>query len=456
MLIPEQYRHLHFVGIGGSGMSGLAEIFHNMGFRVQGSDLHVTDVTRRLEKLGIQIFYGHDAQHLGNAQAVVVSTAIPEDNPELVESRSRGIPLIPRAAMLAELMRMKYAIAVSGAHGKTTTTSMIGHMLHVMGLDPTTLVGGRLLGYDSGARAGESRYLVAEADESDRSFLYLYPTVAVATNIDREHLNTYRSVLKIQEAFLDFLNRVPFYGAAVVGIDNLYLRDLLPELRGRKLTFGFSPDAHLRAEDIQTDGRSVTFRLVQDQQPRTRVYLPIPGKHNVLNALAALCVAEVLHLDLVEAARALKTFRGVARRFEIRAEGEDWVWVDDYGHHPTEIAAVLETARAFWSGKILTVFQPHRYTRTRDLWREFGEVLGNTDELVLLPVYPAGETPIPGVSSQLIEASLRRAHPQLPYHMAESLEDAVQWIRERGLRHTLLLTLGAGNVWQVGERVVRS
>ncbi|MCF6192374.1 MAG: UDP-N-acetylmuramate--L-alanine ligase, partial [Candidatus Hydrothermae bacterium] len=280
--------------------------------------------------------------------------------------------------------------------------------------------------------------------------------VAVATNIDREHLNTYRSVLKIQEAFLDFLNRVPFYGAAVLGIDNLYLRDLLPELRGRKLSFGFSPEAHLRAEDVQTDGRSVTFRLVQDQQPITRVHLPVPGKHNVLNALAALCVAEVLHLDLMEASRALKTFRGVARRFEIRAEGEDWVWVDDYGHHPTEIAAVLETARAFWSGRILTVFQPHRYTRTRDLWREFGEVLGNTDELVLLPVYAAGEPPIPGVSSQLIEASLRRAHPHLPYYLAEDLEDAVRWMRERGLRHTLLLTLGAGNVWQVGERVVRS
>jgi len=458
MLIPERYRHIHFVGIGGAGMSGLAEIFHRLGFQVQGSDLHESPTTRRLERLGIRVYYGHDARHVGDAQAVVYSSAVPRSNPEIQEALSRGLPVIARAEMLAELMRMKYAIAVSGAHGKTTTTSMIGHMLHHLGLQPTTIVGGILRGYGSGAVVGEGPYLVAEADESDRSFLKLYPTIAVATNIDREHLATYRSVLKIQEAFLDFLNRVPFYGAAVVGMDNPYVRDILPEMERRVVPFGItSPEALIRAENITLERLGSSFDLVLRDQPVTRVHLGVPGRHNVQNALAALAVAWVLDLDLVRAARALESFVGVARRFEIRHRGA-FTWVDDYGHHPTEIQAVLETASLFHEGRKVVLFQPHRYTRTQELFREFAEVfarfLPKQDLLGLLPIYSAGESPIPGVSHHLI-GDLLKPLMEGRLEVLETVEAAPAWLDGVVEEGDLLITLGAGPVYRHGEALLQ-
>ncbi len=438
-------------------MSGLAEIFHHLGFRVQGSDLQKSPATRRLERLGIRVFYGHDARHLGDAQAVVYSSAVPLSNPELQEALRRGLPVIPRAEMLAELMRMKYAIAVSGAHGKTTTTSMIGHMLHRLGLAPTTIVGGILRGYGSGAVVGGGPYLVAEADESDRSFLKLHPTIAVATNIDREHLATYRSVLKVQEAFLDFLNRVPFYGAAVVGLDNRYVRDILPEIERRVVSYGItSPDALLRAEDITLEALGSSFALVLRDRSITRVHLSVPGRYNIQNALAALAVAWVLDLDLVEAARALRHFEGVARRFEIRYRGA-FVWVDDYGHHPTEIQAVLEAASRFHRGRKVVLFQPHRYTRTQELFREFADVfdrfLGKQDLLGLLPIYPAAESPIPGVSHHLIGDLLQ---PSLGERLTvlETVDAAPDWLDHVVEEGDLLLTIGAGPVYRHGEALL--
>ncbi len=457
MLIPASFRNIHFVGIGGSGMSGLAEIFHHLGFSVQGSDLRKSPTTRRLESLGIRVFYGHSPEHVENVQAVVYSSAVPLSNPELQEARRRNLPVIPRAEMLAELMRMKYAIAVSGAHGKTTTTSLIGHMLHRLGLSPTTIVGGILRGYDTGAVVGQGPYLVAEADESDRSFLKLFPTVAVATNIDREHLATYRSVLKIQEAFLDFLNRVPFYGASVVCVDNRYIRDILPELDRRVISYGLhAPDALLQARRVHLEGLTARFDLILQGHRVAEVTLRIPGEHNVQNALAALAVAWVLDLDLQDAATALASFQGVARRFDIRFRG-DFTWVDDYGHHPTEIRAVLQTAHRFWKGRVVVLFQPHRYTRTQELYRDFADVfateLGSRDVLGLLPIYPAGEPAIPGVSHHLIGDLLR---PTLRdrLRVLEDEEEARPWLEQTLQAGDLLITLGAGPVYRHAEVLV--
>lgn len=456
MLIPEQFRTIHFVGIGGAGMSGLAEIFHRFGFSVQGSDLWESPTTQRLQRLGIRVFYGHSPEHVENAQAVVFSSAVPLSNPEIQEARRRNLPVIPRAEMLAELMRMKYAIAVSGAHGKTTTTSMIGFMLHRLNLSPTTIVGGILRGYDTGAVVGTGPYVVAEADESDRSFLKLYPTIAVATNIDREHLATYRSVLKIQEAFLDFLNRVPFYGASVVCVDNRYIRDILPELERRVVSYGIeAADALLQARHIHLEPLSSRFEVVLQGHPVAQVHLPLPGLHNVQNALAALAVAWVLDLDIQDAAAALASFQGVARRFEIRHRG-DFVWVDDYGHHPTEIRAVLRTAGRFWTGRRVVLFQPHRYTRTHELYRDFAEVfaqeLGKADRLGILPIYPAGEPPIPGVSHRLIGDLLRPIlHDRLTI-LEET--DGIPWLTQTLQEGDLLLTLGAGPVYRYAEALV--
>ncbi len=451
MILPKsKYRRVHFVGIGGSGMSGIAEVLHNMGFEVSGSDIARKDTTERLERLGVKVFYGHSPENVRGAQLVVLSSAITEDNPEVQEARRLGIPVIPRAEMLAELMRVKFSIAVSGAHGKTTTTSMIAQVLAEAGLDPTVVIGGRLKGFGTGARLGQSEYLVAEADESDKSFLKLLPTIAVITNIDREHMEAYGSLLALKRAFADFASRVPFYGAAVVNLDDPNVQEILPEIRRRVITYGLSRQADFSARAVVLEGLGSRFEVYSGERKLTEVSLRVPGAHNVLNALAAFAVSQELGVSPEVAARALGEFSGVERRFEIKGERDGVVVVDDYGHHPTEIAATLEAARAWWQGRIVVVFQPHRYTRTRDLWRDFGPVFHQADELIILPIYPAGEKPIPGVSAELILEAVR-ASGHRAARLVSGKEEALEELKRVLKPGDMLLTLGAGDVWKVGE-----
>ena len=451
MILPKsKYKRVHFVGIGGSGMSGIAEVLHNMGFEVSGSDIARKSTTERLEGLGVKVFYGHSPENVRGAQLVVVSSAVSEDNPEVQEARRLGIPVIPRAEMLAELMRVKFSIAVSGAHGKTTTTSMIAEVLAKAGLDPTVVIGGRLKGVGSGARMGQSEYLVAEADESDKSFLKLLPTIAVITNIDREHLDTYGSLLALKQAFADFASRVPFYGAAVVCLDDPNVQEILPEVRRRTVTYGLSRQADFSAREVRLEGLGSRFSVYRGERKLAEVRLRVPGRHNVLNALAAFAVSQELEIDPQVASEALGEFTGVERRFEVKGEREGVVVVDDYGHHPTEIAATLEAARSWWSGRIVVVFQPHRYTRTRDLWREFGPVFHQADVLLVLPIYPAGEKPIPGVSAELILEAVRSSGHRSA-KLVGSKEEALEELKKVLRPGDMLLTLGAGDVWKVGE-----
>ncbi len=451
MILPKsKYKRVHFVGIGGSGMSGIAEVLHNMGFEVSGSDIAKKDTTKHLENLGIRVFYGHSPENVRGAQLVVLSSAITEDNPEVQEAHRLGIPVIPRAEMLAELMRVKFSIAVSGAHGKTTTTSMIAQVLAEAGLDPTVVIGGKLKGVGSGARLGQSEYLVAEADESDKSFLKLLPTIAVITNIDREHLEAYGSLLALKHAFADFASRVPFYGAAVVNLDDPNVQEILPEIRRRVVTYGFSRQADFSARDVVLEDLGSRFEVYKGEEKLAEVSLRVPGEHNVLNALAAFAVAWELEIPPEVAAKGLGEFRGVERRFEVKGERDGVVVVDDYGHHPTEIKATLRAARQWWSGRIVVVFQPHRYTRTRDLWRDFGPAFHQADELLILPIYPAGEEPIPGVSAELILEAVRSSGHRSA-RLVSSREEALEVLKGILKPGDMLLTLGAGDVWKVGE-----
>lgn len=451
MILATKFQRVHMVGIGGAGMSGIAEVLHNLGFRVTGSDLHRSTVTERLERLGISIVYGHKPENIQDAQVVVYSSAIRPQNPELVEARRRKIPVIPRAEMLAELMRMKYSIAVSGAHGKTTTTSMIGHLLAYAGLSPTIVVGGKIRGIGTGAVLGKSQYLVAEADESDASFLKLYPTLAVVTNIDKEHLDHYGNFIRLLDAFLAFVDRVPFYGAGILNIDDPYTREIVDATRARTLTYGFREDALVRATEVNQDGLTTRAILWVNGEKIGPLELQIPGVHNLQNALAAIAVAWELEIDLSKAVEALHTFRGVDRRFEIKGSRNRVTVVDDYAHHPTEIRRVLETARSYWpEGRLVVVFQPHRYTRTAKLYREFAEVLTLPDVVILLPIYPAGENPLEGISADLILQVLRTFREGGVYEV-HSLQEAREILDQVVRPGDLVLTLGAGDVYRVGE-----
>lgn len=435
-------------------MSGIAEVLHNLGYEVTGSDIKESETTNRLKKLGIKIFIGHNRENINNAHVVVISSAVPPDNPEVLEARQMAIPVIPRAEMLAELGRLKYGILVAGAHGKTTTTSLIATLLSEGGLDPTVVIGGKLKSMGSNARLGQGDYIVAEADESDGSFLKLNPTIAVITNIDREHLDYFKSIEMLKQAFLSFINKIPFYGLAVVCIENEYLREIIPLIQRKYLTYGFSEDADIYARDIRHSGIRMSFEVVYKSKSLGMFNLPVPGRHNVLNSLSAIAVAMELQVPVNIIAKALSNFSGIQRRFEFKGEAGGVKVFDDYGHHPSEITATLKAARECFNGKrIFVLFQPHRYTRTRDLMDEFAESFGNADKLFLMDIYPAGERPIEGISSEVLAKRIRdKGFENLTYipDKKEMIERIVSDLKNGDV----IITLGAGDVYKMGEEIL--
>jgi UDP-N-acetylmuramate--alanine ligase len=444
---------IHLIGIGGAGMCGIAEVLLNMGYQVSGSDLRAGEAVDRIIGLGGRVFVGHAASNVEGAHVVVYSSAIPSDNPELEEARRAGVPVIARADMLAELMRMKYGVAVGGAHGKTTTTSMIAAVLARGGLDPTLVVGGRMLGLGTNARLGRGPFLVAEADESDGSFLRLSPAVAVITNIDREHLDHYASLDDIRQAFVYFANRVPFYGVAVLCADDPEVRTILPLVRKRALLYGTTPDADVRAENVRLTRQGSRFRVISAAGPQGEIEVRVPGHHNALNALAAVAVGLEVDVAFAHVAEALAGFGGVARRFELKGEVAGVRVVDDYAHHPTEIRATLAAAGPL-GGRRLVLFQPHRYTRTLALAEEFGAAFGDADHVWVLDVYGAGERPIEGVSGLMVSESARR-HGAKHVVYAPDAAAAVEAVALEARPGDTVLTLGAGDVWKLGEALLQ-
>ncbi len=449
-------KRVHFVGIGGVGMSGIALVLKNLGFEVSGSDLHESDNTRKLTEAGVKVAIGHRPENLADAEVVVFSTAVSADNPELTAAQERGVPIIRRAEMLAELMRMKFAVAISGSHGKTTVTSMTGHLLERAGLDPTVVVGGRILGNSSGARLGQSEYLVAEADESDRSFLVLYPAVAVVTNIEAEHLDFYKDLADIRHTFVRFLNRVPFYGAVIACADSPGVRHILKRVKRRTVTYGLDQPADFRVRDVQLYSFSSAFTLVHRGRDQGRFSLGMPGRHNVQNALAAIATAHELGIDFRVAEQGLSTFAGVHRRLERKGEKSGITVYDDYGHHPTEIRATLEALRnALPGSRIWVVFQPHRYTRTRALAEEFGTAFDSADALVITRIYAASEPAMPGVDETLIIDQIKaRGRGGLVVHRVPEIEDVPGFLRDQCRAGDTVLTLGAGSIWRTGEQLL--
>jgi UDP-N-acetylmuramate--alanine ligase len=448
-------RRIHFVGIGGSGMCGIAEVLVNLGYSVSGSDLQASDATRRLKRLGAKVFRGHKADHVSAADVVVASSAVKSENPELVEARRRKIPVIPRAEMLAELMRMKYGVAVAGAHGKTSTTAMIAVVLTAGGLDPTVVIGGRVKALRSGAKLGKGEFMVAEADESDGSFLKMKPTIAVVTNIDREHLDHYRDLGQIQDAFVQFLSRVPFYGAAVVCLDEPNLRAILPRVDRKIVTYGLSSEADLVATDVEFERFGCSYMARFRGAKLGAVRLPVPGRHSVYNSLAAVAVGLELDLPFAKIAKALARFQAVDRRFQRKGEAFGATVVDDYGHHPTEIVATLAAAREGFGARTVVVFQPHRYSRTRALLEEFGRAFVLADRVIVTSVYAAGETPLPDVDGAAVADSLvRHGHPAVTYE--PRLDRIPARLKELVLPGDLVITLGAGDVFKAGDAFLAS
>ena len=444
-------QHVHFIGIGGIGMSGIAEILLSMGMKVSGSDLRRGPVTDRLAQLGATVYEGHDAAHVAGATVVVTSSAVSQSNPEVVESHVRKIPVIQRAEMLAELMRLKYGIAIAGMHGKTTTTSMVASVLAAGGLDPTVVVGGRVDALGSNARLGTTQYLVAEADESDRTFLKLSPILAVVTNLDREHMDCYHDMADVENAFLAFMDKVPFYGAVTACIDNALLKGILPRARRRVFTYGVAAEADYRLELLQAvPGRFAQFLVHTAKGPLGPFELHVPGRHNVLNATAAVAIAHQLLVSPEKIAEGLNHFRGVDRRFQLRGQVHGVTVVDDYGHHPTEIRATLAAARECGHQRIHVVFQPHRYSRTLDLMDEFSDAFKDADTVIVLPIYAASEDPIPGVSS--VKLAGRIQGPTV--HYAPEFGAAIQLVAAEVSEGDLVLTLGAGNVSQLAPQIL--
>ena len=456
-------RRVHFIGIGGIGMSGIAELLANLGYVVTGSDQKRSAVTDRLGQLGVRVAIGHASEHVGGADVVVVTSAVKAGNAEVIEATRRHIPVIPRAEMLAELMRLRYAIAVAGAHGKTTTTSMIALVLERAGLDPTAVIGGRLSAFGSNARLGRGELMVAEADESDRSFLKLFPTLAVVTNIDHEHLESYGGLADLQQAFVDFANKVPFYGAVIACADDANLAAVLPRMTRRVITYGLdAATADITATDVRPGPMSISAtvkrraRRSDDPQQAVialgQVTLGVPGRHNLLNALAALAAGLEVGLPFDRIVPGLEDFRGAERRFEVRGEPNGILIVDDYGHHPTEIAAVLEAAKPL-QRRIVVAFQPHRFTRTAALMEAFGPALAAAGHIVLTDIYPAGEEPLPGVTLDTLAASVRRsASGQVD--VVPSLDDVPAAVANIVKPGDLVITLGAGSISAVADRLL--
>jgi UDP-N-acetylmuramate--alanine ligase len=447
-------KYIHFVGIGGIGMSGIAEVLLNLGYTISGSDLSQSDITQRLASLGARICSGHDASHLADADVVVTSTAVKEDNPEVLEAHRRNIPVIPRAEMLAELLKMKFSIAVSGSHGKTTTTSMIATVLASGGLDPTMVIGGKLASIGSNARLGDGEVIVAEADESDGSFLALSPSLAVITNIDLEHLDHYRNLEEIKDAFLKFANIVPFYGSTILCLDDENVKAILPEIKRKTITYGLAPPADYRASEISFSGSSSSYILHHKGDSCGAVTLNVPGLFNVYNSLAAIAVARELDMDFSAIKQGLTSFIGVQRRLEVKGKTNGITIVDDYGHHPTEIRETLKAAKQVYGNKIIVVFQPHRYTRTKALFDEFLMAFPNADTLIVTDIYAASEAPIDGINARnLCDAIRNRGHKDVLF--ISNFNEIVNHLLSIAKPSDVIITQGAGNVWKVGEEYLK-
>jgi UDP-N-acetylmuramate--alanine ligase len=448
--------HIHFIGIGGIGMSGIAELLLNIGHRVSGSDLTESEITRRLETLGAKIYYGHASQHVADAEVAVVSSAVAPDNPEVVAAeKDYHIPVIKRAEMLAELMRLKYAVLVAGAHGKTTTTSMVGTVMAEGGLDPTVVIGGRLNAWGTNAKLGQGDFVVAEADESDGTFLLYSPTISLVTNIDTEHLDYYKDLNEISETFLEFINQVPFYGLNILCLEDENIQSLLPRIKKRLVTYGFSAQADFQARDVAFDGLNCSYTAAYRGTEMGRVNLPIPGWHNVLNSLAAVAVGHELEIPFSAICRGLQGMTGVQRRFQIKGEVNDITIIDDYGHHPTEIKAVLKTiAQSYPGRRRLVLFQPHRYTRTHALFDDFTTAFYQSDVLIVTDIYAASEPPIHGVHAEKLAAAIQQHGHGNTRYVPDHI-DLVSLLVNEAQEGDVILTLGAGNIWQTGEELLK-
>ncbi|MFQ5866418.1 MAG: UDP-N-acetylmuramate--L-alanine ligase [bacterium] len=450
----KKIQHIHLVGIGGSGMSGIAEVLINLGYKVSGSDLRQTEVTQRLASLGGEIFIGHRPKQVGDAHVVVTSSAVLLDNPEVVQAKKLKIPVIPRAEMLAELMRLKYALTIAGTHGKTMTTSLVAMVLAEGGLDPTVVIGGRLKNIGSSAKLGKGEFIVAEADESDGSFLKLTPTIALLTNIDDDHLDYYKTLDNIKSAFIQFVNKVPFYGSIILCGEDLNIKSIIPQITRKYYTYGRGKTLDFYAENIVYEGMDTEFDLCFSGRNLGRLKLHLPGAYNVINSLGAAAVGIELGIEFEKIRKAFVDFTGVSRRLEIKARKNDIVFIDDYGHHPTEIRVTLETIKSIWpERRLLVIFQPHRYTRTRDLAEKFGPSFESVSQIWLTDIYSAGEKPIPGISSSLILESFpaeKRGTVTLVSNREALIEEVVKRVRPQDL----LLTLGAGDVYKIGEEIL--
>ncbi len=472
LIMYKKFEIVHFVGIGGVGMSGIAEVLKNLCYEVRGSDLKQSETTKRLQTLGINITIGHMAENVKGAHVVVVSSAISSDNPEVTAAKEQLIPVIPRAEMLAELARLKYGVLVAGSHGKTTTTSLIASVLASGGFDPTVVIGGKLKSIGSHAKLGQGEFLIAEADESDGSFLKLSPTVAVVTNIDREHLDFFENIDGLKTAFLSFVNKVPFYGLSILCADNEHVKELLPKIQRRFITYGLSKGVDLVAENIRIEGIKSKFKAILKGASLGSFEVPLPGEHSVSNSLAAIGVAHELGLDMNTVRKALKSFSGVQRRFEFKNESSGIKIFDDYGHHPSEILATLGAAKEAMkqntpkssatgqaeqsraTGRLVVLFQPHRYTRTRDLLSDFFGAFVNADKIILMDIYPAGEKPIDGINSEVLLKGIMAAGQDI-VHIKDRTK-IIDYLCEELKGGDTLLTLGAGDVWKIGEEYIKS
>ncbi len=446
----ESYRVIHFVGIGGIGMSGIAELLHNLGYEVTGSDVKESDTTKRLRGLGLTVYIGHKVENVNGAHVVVISSAVKYNNPEVVAAKERQIPVIPRVEMLAELCRLKYSILIAGAHGKTTTTSLVAELLTEAIMDPTVVIGGRLKATGANAMLGKGEFIIAEADESDGSFLKLSPSIAVATNIDNEHMDYFGTLDNLKEAFVSFLDKVPFYGTSIVCIENEHVREILPLLHRRYITYGFTPEADIYAYSVRQKGFTMEFDVVVKGKDLGMFSTPVIGMHNVLNVVAAIGVGMELKIPVETIRKALSGFKGIQRRFEFKGEKSGIKVFDDYGHHPTEIKAVLEAARMSIDKRIFVVFQPHRYSRTHNLMSEFAESFVNADELAVMDIYPAGEKPIEGVSSEKLVKHVQKYNKSV-WHEADE-QALMKKLRKKMRSGDMLITLGAGNVYRIAEK----
>ena len=452
--MQRKVRQIHFVGIGGIGMSGIAEVLLNLGYAITGSDVSLSDITQRLTSLGAVIFSGHQASHLRDADVVVTSTAVKDDNPEVLEAHRRNIPVIPRAEMLAELLKMKFSVAVSGSHGKTTTTSMVSTVLAYGGLDPTMVIGGKLASIGSNAKIGDGEIIVAEADESDGSFLKLNPCLAVITNIDREHLDYYRDIEEIKAAFLKFANIVPFYGSTILCLDNEHVREILPQIKRKVITYGLTSPADYQATEMVLAGPLSKFSVSCRGERLGEVTLNVPGRFNVANALATIAVARELDMPFDAIRKGLEAFVGVHRRLEIKGKVNGVTVVDDYGHHPTEIRETLAAARQVWKDRIIVVFQPHRYTRTQKLFNEFLTAFPDADYLIVTDIYAASEKPIEGVSAASLCEGIR-AHGHQGVIYLSGFDDMTDHLLAIAKPSDVIITQGAGSVWKVGEEFLK-